>query len=143
MTSRIAADAQQTGKVYRIGHVTSGSRGQDLVFLRALEDALKRLGYIEGQDLQLEYRFADGQVDRLDLVAVKWRRCASAPRIFALTAEHQVRRFKSRIGGGSTEYLPVPVGDGWWELVPIWKPDETPNPLRRWAPAVPYWAADT
>jgi len=27
--------------------------------------------------------------------------------------------------GYSTEYLPVPVGDGWWSLVPIWEPDQT------------------
>jgi hypothetical protein len=26
--------------------------------------------------------------------------------------------------------------------VPIWEPAQTPNPLRRWEPAVPYWAAD-
>jgi len=32
--------------------------------------------------------------------------------------------------GCSTEYLPVPVGDDWWQLVPIWEP------------AVPYWAMD-
>ena len=44
---------------------------------------------------------------------------------------------------GCTEYLPVPTSDGWWLLVPIWKPDETPNPLRRFEPAVPYWASDT
>ena len=44
--------------------------------------------------------------------------------------------------GCSTEYLPVPAGDGWWSLVPIWEPAQTPNPLRRWEPAVPYWAAD-
>jgi hypothetical protein len=44
--------------------------------------------------------------------------------------------------GCSTEYLPVPDGDGWWSLVPIWEPTQTPSPLRRWAPAVPYWAAD-
>jgi hypothetical protein len=44
--------------------------------------------------------------------------------------------------GCSTEYLPVPTGDGWWQLVPIWEPDQTPNPLRRWQPAVPYWGMD-
>jgi hypothetical protein len=44
--------------------------------------------------------------------------------------------------GCSKEYLPVPEGGGWWQLIPIWKPDETPNPIRRWEPAVPYWAAD-
>jgi len=44
--------------------------------------------------------------------------------------------------GCSTEYLPVPASDGWWSLVPIWEPDVTPNPLRRWDPPVPYWARD-
>jgi hypothetical protein len=44
--------------------------------------------------------------------------------------------------GCSTEYLPVPVGDGWWQLVPIWDPDQTPTPLRRFDAAVPYWARD-
>jgi hypothetical protein len=33
---------------------------------------------------------------------------------------------------GTTAYLPLPVGDGWWHLVPIWEPDQTPAPLRRW-----------
>ena len=45
--------------------------------------------------------------------------------------------------GCSTEYLPVPTGDGWWPLVPIWEPTQTPSPLRRWEPAVPYWATDS
>ena len=40
----------------------------------------------------------------------------------------------------STQYVPVPAGDGWWS--PIWEPDVTPNPLRRWEPPVPYWARD-
>jgi len=44
--------------------------------------------------------------------------------------------------GCSTEYLPVPAGDGWWALVPIWEPAQTPSPLRRWEPGVPYWATD-
>jgi hypothetical protein len=35
--------------------------------------------------------------------------------------------------GCSTEYVPVPASDGWWSLVPIWEPDVTPNPLRRWS----------
>ena len=29
--------------------------------------------------------------------------------------------------GCSTEYLPVPVRDGWWQLVPIWEPARTPK----------------
>jgi hypothetical protein len=44
--------------------------------------------------------------------------------------------------GCSTEYFPVPVGDDWWQLVPIWEPGQTASPLRRWEPPVPYWAMD-
>jgi hypothetical protein len=30
--------------------------------------------------------------------------------------------------GCSTEYLPMPDGGGWWVLVPIWDPTQTPTP---------------
>ncbi len=43
-------------------------------------------------------------------------------------------------GGCSAEYLSVPTGDGWWDLLPIWQPDMTPESLRHWEPPVPYWA---
>jgi hypothetical protein len=39
--------------------------------------------------------------------------------------------------GCTTEYPPVPNGDGWWQMVPIWEPDQTVNPLRRYEPAAP------
>ena len=44
--------------------------------------------------------------------------------------------------GCSTEYLPVPDRGGWWRLIPISDPAQSLNPLRRWEPALPYWAAD-
>jgi hypothetical protein len=39
--------------------------------------------------------------------------------------------------GCTTEYVPVPVRAGWWQLVPIWEPDQVANPLRRYAPPEP------
>jgi hypothetical protein len=39
--------------------------------------------------------------------------------------------------GCTTEYVPVPVDAGWWQLVPIWEPDQVANPLRRFAPPEP------
>jgi hypothetical protein len=33
--------------------------------------------------------------------------------------------------------VPVPVDAGWWQLVPIWDPEQTMNPLRRFAPPEP------
>ena len=40
-------------------------------------------------------------------------------------------------GWRPTEYLPVPTGDGWWHMVPIWDPGQTANPLPRYEPAAP------
>ena len=31
--------------------------------------------------------------------------------------------------GCTTEYVPVPVRAGWWQLVPIWEPDQVANPV--------------
>src|SRR6185369_2659290 len=65
LTAPLAVEAQPAGKVYQVGHVTSGSREQDVMFLRALEKGLKQLGYVEGRNVRFEYRFANGQVNRL------------------------------------------------------------------------------
>jgi putative ABC transport system substrate-binding protein len=51
--------------VYRVGHVTSGTPDETAGFRRALEDGLRQLGYVEGQNLRLEHRFAEGKVERL------------------------------------------------------------------------------
>jgi hypothetical protein len=41
----------------------------------------------------------------------------------------------------TTKYVPMPDGRGWWHLVPIWDPQQTPTPLRRWAPDRSYRAS--
>jgi putative ABC transport system substrate-binding protein len=43
----------------------SGTRDQNAVILQALEDGLRRLGYVDGLNVRFEHRFADGQVERL------------------------------------------------------------------------------
>jgi hypothetical protein len=65
--------------------------------------------------------------------------CASGPPTSADRAGHRPQTLEIPDWCGcSTEYLPVPAGDGGWSLVPIWEPTETPNPLRRWESAVSY-----
>jgi hypothetical protein len=39
--------------------------------------------------------------------------------------------------GCTTEYIPVPDGTGWWQIVTILEPGETTNPLRRYEPVAP------
>jgi putative ABC transport system substrate-binding protein len=61
----LPAEAQQAGKVYRIGYMSVVSRQSAeplmVIFLRALRD----LGWIEGRNVLVEWRWADGKVERL------------------------------------------------------------------------------
>ena len=56
----LAADAQPPGKVYRIGYLGTGSRSAPTHPVDAFVRALRELGYVEGQNLVIEYRFLEG-----------------------------------------------------------------------------------
>ena len=65
-----AADAQQTGKVYRIGILETIAASRNATNIDAFRQGLKELGYVEGQNLAIEYRSADGRAERFaDLAA--------------------------------------------------------------------------
>jgi putative ABC transport system substrate-binding protein len=53
--------AQQPGHVARVGILVAAQRGTGL---RALEQRLRELGYVEGQNLRLEFRTAEGHLER-------------------------------------------------------------------------------
>jgi putative tryptophan/tyrosine transport system substrate-binding protein len=59
----LAAEAQQGGKVWRIGCLWSPAAVP--VDIEAFRQGLRDLGYREGRDLLIEWRFADGMADRL------------------------------------------------------------------------------
>jgi putative tryptophan/tyrosine transport system substrate-binding protein len=63
------AQAQQSKKVWRIGFL-SGGYGTQNVHLDALRQGLRDLGYVEGQNIVIEYRYSQGKHERLpDLAA--------------------------------------------------------------------------
>jgi putative ABC transport system substrate-binding protein len=66
-----AAEAQQPGKVHRIGFLSVGSAASESAFgLEALRQGLRELGYVEGRHFTLEARWAEGRHERLaDLAA--------------------------------------------------------------------------
>src|SRR5262245_4418671 len=78
LTGPVAVEAQQAGKVWRIG-VLSGSPPTTPEAARpweALFAGLRDLGYIEGQNLSVERRWAEGRAERYhelaaELVALK------------------------------------------------------------------------
>ena len=65
-----AAEAQQAGKVYRIGILETIAASRNATNIDAFRQGLKELGYVEGQNLAIEYRSADGRAERFaDLAA--------------------------------------------------------------------------
>src|SRR6476646_10356916 len=68
----LAARAQQpAGRVYRVGYLAFSSRGQSIHLSKAFEEGLRSLGYRVGENVVIEYRFADGQLERLPALAAE------------------------------------------------------------------------
>jgi putative ABC transport system substrate-binding protein len=65
----LAASTQQPS-VPVIGFLYPGSFDAETYRLRAFREGLKDTGYIEGESVAIEYRFADSQLDRLPALAV-------------------------------------------------------------------------
>ena len=72
----LATHAQQPAKVARIGYLTSGSLGspETRAGLDALREGLRERGYVEGRNILIEYRAADGKFDRLPGLAAELAR---------------------------------------------------------------------
>jgi putative tryptophan/tyrosine transport system substrate-binding protein len=69
VTWPLAARAQKSGKTARIGYLSSANP-RSMPAFQAFEQRLRELGYFEGQNIVIEYRNAEGEVDRLpDLAA--------------------------------------------------------------------------
>ena len=65
----LAARAQQGERLRRVGVLETISAELNATNFEALRKGLRDLGYIEGQNLTIEYRSADGQVDRFPRLA--------------------------------------------------------------------------
>ena len=64
LVTPLTARAQQAGKVYRIGILEAIPASQNAANLDALRKGLRELGYVEGRNLLIEYRSADGRAER-------------------------------------------------------------------------------
>ena len=63
------AESQQTGKVFRIGYLDGSTASGSAVLLEAFQQELSKLGWTEGKNFTIEYRFADQKNDRLSALA--------------------------------------------------------------------------
>ena len=70
LAAALAAAGQQPAKIARIGRLSPSSAAGDAPDLTGLRQGLHDLGWVEGQNVAIEARFAEGKVDRLpDLAA--------------------------------------------------------------------------
>ena len=60
-----SVEAQQQGKVYRIGYLSALSPSVDSSRLDGFRRGLRDLGYVDGKNIIIEYRYAEGKLDRL------------------------------------------------------------------------------
>jgi ABC-type uncharacterized transport system substrate-binding protein len=65
----LPAQAQQSGKIFRVGILFIG--GRDQPHLEAFKQGLRERGYTEGKNILLDYRYAEGNVDRLPSLAAE------------------------------------------------------------------------
>jgi putative ABC transport system substrate-binding protein len=66
-----AAEAQQPKKVPRIGYLSPVDAASDSARAEGVRLALRERGYIDGQNIATEYRYAEGKLDRVPELAAE------------------------------------------------------------------------
>jgi putative ABC transport system substrate-binding protein len=69
LAAPLAAEAQQAGRISRVGWLAPGPAPAGGPMLHALREGLRELGYADGQSIQFESRWAEGRIDRLPTLA--------------------------------------------------------------------------
>jgi putative ABC transport system substrate-binding protein len=65
LAAPLAGEAQSAGKVLRVGYAFARVSSEDQQVWDAMRQGLRELGYVEGQNIALEIRWADGRYERL------------------------------------------------------------------------------
>jgi len=86
------AEAQQTGKIFRIGFLDNSTASGSAVLVEAFRQELSKLGWIQGKNIAIEYRFAEQENERLpelasELVRLKVDLIVGASTVPALAAK--------------------------------------------------------
>src|SRR5262245_66297962 len=65
------ADAQQAGKIFRIGYLDNSTAAGSAGLLEVFWEEMRKLGWIEGKNITIEYRFAEQKSERLPELAAE------------------------------------------------------------------------
>jgi putative ABC transport system substrate-binding protein len=64
LAAPLGAETQQVGAVPRVGFIEAGALSANRHFLEAFRQGLRELGYVEGRNIAVEDRWADGRVEQ-------------------------------------------------------------------------------
>jgi putative ABC transport system substrate-binding protein len=115
------AQAQQPGKIFRIGFLDEGTAAGRAVFVEAFRQELSKLGWTEGKNITVEYRFAEQKPERTaelaaDLLRLKISLIVVTGTAVALAAKK------------ATTTLPIimtSLGIPWLQVwLPVWRGQE-------------------
>jgi ABC-type uncharacterized transport system substrate-binding protein len=64
-------EAQQANQTARIGILQSGSSSSSMSRMAAFREGLRELGYVEGKNINIDYRYAEGKTDQFQVLAAE------------------------------------------------------------------------
>jgi putative tryptophan/tyrosine transport system substrate-binding protein len=117
------ADAQQTGKIFRIGFLDNSTTAGSAGLLEVFWQEMRKLGWIDGKNITIEYRFAEQKSERLpelaadlvrlkvDLIVVSSPSSALAAKKAATTIPIVMTNVGDPVGAGLVASLARPGGN--------------------------------
>jgi putative ABC transport system substrate-binding protein len=107
LAAPLAAEAQQAGKVPRVGYLNASSAASATWVVEAFRQGLRELGYIEGTNILIEYRWADGRFERLAALAAELARS----QVDIIVAQNTVAALAAKNATSTIPIILVTVGD--------------------------------
>ena len=150
-----SAQAQQAGKIFRIGFLDPSTASGSAVLVEAFRQELSKLGWIEGKNITIEYRFAEQKNERLpelaadlvrlkvDLIVVSGRQSALAAKKATTTIPIVMTNAGDPVGAGLVASLARPGGNvtGLSSLVERAKYQKARDTQGRGSQARPSWTS--
>jgi putative ABC transport system substrate-binding protein len=123
LTTASLAEAQQAGKIFRIGFLDQSTASGSAVLVKAFLQELSRLGWVEGKNFTIEYRFGEQKQERLpelaadlvrlkvDLILVPGTPAALAAKSATTTIPIVMANASDPVGAGVVASLARPEGN--------------------------------
>jgi putative ABC transport system substrate-binding protein len=107
LAAPLAAEAQQAGKVPRVAYLSASSAASATGVVEAFRQGLRELGYVEGRNILIEYRWADGRFERLPALAADLARLG----VDVIVASNTPAALAARNATGTIPIILVTSGD--------------------------------